>query len=305
MVGWHHRLNGHESEQTPGDGEGHGRLVCCNPWGHKVSDTTERLDNNMRFQSRNLPRSWHLQASLGPRLWAGSPSALLAVGRRSRFFATGTFPWAAWVSSWHGCWSFLEWVNQHVFWPHLGSHRLSPWLILMQWRESLGRELNSISLKQFVDKAHTTKSCKRTLKVTLYPGLSNCISEPVTKAKPWKGLFLSHPTLEAAPVALVKRGSWVMASWKLHQVAMGFDWNCICGVMEMLLTIFRKENQYGKSWSLRLFWLYYIQKSIYISIQIYLKSTYSIQNNIYCIYIIQKSIYILNIIIQKSDTYSS
>ena len=32
MVGWHHRLNGHELEQTPADGEGQGRLVCCSPW---------------------------------------------------------------------------------------------------------------------------------------------------------------------------------------------------------------------------------------------------------------------------------
>ena len=33
MVGWHHRLNGHEFEQTLGDSEGQGRLVCCSPWG--------------------------------------------------------------------------------------------------------------------------------------------------------------------------------------------------------------------------------------------------------------------------------
>ena len=45
-VEWHHRLNGHESEQTPGDGEGQGSLVCCSPWGHKESDVTERLNNN-------------------------------------------------------------------------------------------------------------------------------------------------------------------------------------------------------------------------------------------------------------------
>ena len=37
MVGWHHRLNGHESEQILGDGEGQGSLVCCSPWGHKES----------------------------------------------------------------------------------------------------------------------------------------------------------------------------------------------------------------------------------------------------------------------------
>ena len=34
LVGWHHWLIGHEFEQTPGDSEGQGSLVCCNPWGH-------------------------------------------------------------------------------------------------------------------------------------------------------------------------------------------------------------------------------------------------------------------------------
>ena len=41
MVGWHHRLSGHEFEQAPGDGKGQGSLVCCSPWGHKESDTME------------------------------------------------------------------------------------------------------------------------------------------------------------------------------------------------------------------------------------------------------------------------
>ena len=40
MVGWHHRLNGHEFEQTPGESEGQGSLMCCRPWGRKESDTT-------------------------------------------------------------------------------------------------------------------------------------------------------------------------------------------------------------------------------------------------------------------------
>ena len=40
MVGWHHQLNGPESEQTPGDSEGQESLVCCSPWGHKQSDRT-------------------------------------------------------------------------------------------------------------------------------------------------------------------------------------------------------------------------------------------------------------------------
>ena len=62
MVGWHHWPNGHESEQTPGDGEGQGSLVCCSPWGRKGSDTTERLNNTQDIQTslvaqavKNLP----------------------------------------------------------------------------------------------------------------------------------------------------------------------------------------------------------------------------------------------------------
>ena len=44
MAGWHHWLDGRESEWTPGVGDGQGGLVCCSSWGHKESDTTERLN---------------------------------------------------------------------------------------------------------------------------------------------------------------------------------------------------------------------------------------------------------------------
>ena len=44
MARWHHRLYGHESEWTPGVGDGQGGLSCCNSWGRKESDTTERLN---------------------------------------------------------------------------------------------------------------------------------------------------------------------------------------------------------------------------------------------------------------------
>jgi len=44
MVGWHHRLNGHEFEQTPGIGDGQESLSCCSPWDCKESDTTEWLN---------------------------------------------------------------------------------------------------------------------------------------------------------------------------------------------------------------------------------------------------------------------
>ena len=43
MVGWHHLLDGHGFEWTPGVGDGQGGLVCCSSWGHKESDMTERL----------------------------------------------------------------------------------------------------------------------------------------------------------------------------------------------------------------------------------------------------------------------
>ena len=57
MAGWHHRLNGQEFEQTPGDGERQGSLVCCSPWGHKESDMTEQLDNKGDVKgSRHMSR---------------------------------------------------------------------------------------------------------------------------------------------------------------------------------------------------------------------------------------------------------
>ena len=46
IVGWHHRLHGHEFEQILGDSEGQGSLECCSSWDHKESDTTEGLNNN-------------------------------------------------------------------------------------------------------------------------------------------------------------------------------------------------------------------------------------------------------------------
>ena len=51
MVEWHHPLDGHESELTPGDSEGQGSLVYCSPWGRKELDMTQRLNNN-KFDSK-------------------------------------------------------------------------------------------------------------------------------------------------------------------------------------------------------------------------------------------------------------
>ena len=51
IAGWHHLLNGHEFEWTPGVGDGQGGLACCDSWGRKESDTTDWL-NWTEFHSR-------------------------------------------------------------------------------------------------------------------------------------------------------------------------------------------------------------------------------------------------------------
>ena len=50
MVGWHHRLDGHEFEEAPGVGDGQGSLVCCSAWGHKESDTVMGIPHNVVSQ---------------------------------------------------------------------------------------------------------------------------------------------------------------------------------------------------------------------------------------------------------------
>ena len=50
MVEWHHRLDGHESEQAPGVGAGKGILACCSPWGHKELDTTELTNYKLNLK---------------------------------------------------------------------------------------------------------------------------------------------------------------------------------------------------------------------------------------------------------------
>ena len=52
MVGWHHRLNGHELEQAPRVGDGQGGLVCCSPWGRKELDTTEQLNKTVQKSTK-------------------------------------------------------------------------------------------------------------------------------------------------------------------------------------------------------------------------------------------------------------
>ena len=54
MAGWHHRLNGRELEQAPGDGERQGSRACCSPWGRKELDTTEPLITNTKLDDHRI-----------------------------------------------------------------------------------------------------------------------------------------------------------------------------------------------------------------------------------------------------------
>ena len=85
MIGRHHRLNGHEFEQTLGDSGGQGSLVCCSLWAYKESDTTQQLHNSRGIESKPLITPelrgtqrqgrlcWVLRSALTmgpPRLWS-------------------------------------------------------------------------------------------------------------------------------------------------------------------------------------------------------------------------------------------
>ena len=83
MVGWNHQFNGHELEQTPGDSEGQGSLVCWSLWGCKESDTTEWLinNNNTPFSSYSSHKLGHqiprvLLDSRSPIMWTHSVGAV-------------------------------------------------------------------------------------------------------------------------------------------------------------------------------------------------------------------------------------
>ena len=65
MVRYHHWLSGHESEQTPGDNEGQGSLVCCSPWGYRIghdlaTEQQHRVHNFIIFFLEDYQSVWHL-----------------------------------------------------------------------------------------------------------------------------------------------------------------------------------------------------------------------------------------------------
>ena len=60
MVEWHHQLNRHELEQTPGDSERQGSLECYSTWGHKESDMTaaEQQQSVVLYREGRIPDGW-------------------------------------------------------------------------------------------------------------------------------------------------------------------------------------------------------------------------------------------------------
>ena len=56
MVGWHHRLDGHEFEEASGLGDGQGSLACCSPWGHKELEMTETELMLGKIEGRKIRR---------------------------------------------------------------------------------------------------------------------------------------------------------------------------------------------------------------------------------------------------------
>ena len=83
MAGWHHRLDGCESEWTPGDGDEEGGLACCDSWGRKESDTTEWLNWTYWVEERVLshhsglrPQSYAMKKHWA---WVRTPGVLLCL----------------------------------------------------------------------------------------------------------------------------------------------------------------------------------------------------------------------------------
>ena len=82
MAGWHHRLNGHESEWTLGDGEGQGGLACCDSWGLRESDMTEWLNWT---ELKRYPKDSHMTIIFLPNLIMKQVQLLLMISVNPSF----------------------------------------------------------------------------------------------------------------------------------------------------------------------------------------------------------------------------
>ena len=147
MLGWHHRINGHEFEQTPRDSEGQGSLACCSLWvGCRESDNTEqqKQGGSSKYENRRgLPTcaSPHTHP-----LWVFSSLLLLDPLPCKHFMpeACGHIPYRA-VMVWICC---LCWQNLDLL---VGGFSLSLWCNgnSRLWSQRLGSAGYSPSQPQF------------------------------------------------------------------------------------------------------------------------------------------------------------
>ena len=80
MAGLYHRLNGHESEQAPGVGDGQGSMVCCSPWGREELDKTERLHFHFHFHALEKEMATHTSVLACRIPGTGEPGGLPSMG---------------------------------------------------------------------------------------------------------------------------------------------------------------------------------------------------------------------------------
>ena len=125
MVGWHHWLNGHESEQAPGDSEGQEGLECCSPWGCKESDMTEWLNNNK--SRKQVSGSWEgqLQLTFAPNQEEGRAGCKMQPKEKLTLFRE-TCELRGWQGG-DGGKLPSKTVNQHTSPPRASSGNHSPW----------------------------------------------------------------------------------------------------------------------------------------------------------------------------------
>ena len=131
MVGWHHWLNAHEFEQTPGDGEGQGSLVCYSPWGCKELNMTERMNSKPLYyymqmysinisvtQKKRKQRWWRTQQRSH---WGWCTNLFF------RFWVSQSLETILFVNT-------LWWPSGKEFACQCRRHRFNPWVRKISWR---------------------------------------------------------------------------------------------------------------------------------------------------------------------------